>query len=66
MQLKDWLILGVALFTWGGVWMYLLRLSALAKRLETELSHREQERELAPSASVVEAEIVASKALTGD
>lgn len=46
-------ILGVALLTWGGVFLYLLRLAAIAKRLEAELKSvmaqkREAERDSAP------------------
>ena len=43
MEDKSIFVLGVALLTWGGVFFYLLRLSALAARLERELLHREQE-----------------------
>ncbi|PQV63485.1 hypothetical protein B1R32_11146 [Abditibacterium utsteinense] len=34
---KSIFVLGVALITWGGVFLYLLRLAAIAKRLEIEL-----------------------------
>jgi len=41
MELKNWLILGVAIITWGGVFLYMLRLGAIATRLENELKDRE-------------------------
>ena len=56
MEDKSIFVLGVALLTWGGVLFYLLRLSALAARLERELGHREQERD-SGKAEVVEAEV---------
>lgn len=34
---KSVFVLLVALITWGGVFLYLVRLAALAKRLEAEL-----------------------------
>ncbi len=34
---KSIFVLGVALLTWGGVFLYLLRLAAIAKGLETQL-----------------------------
>ena len=57
---REMFVLGVALITWAGVFVYLLRLDALAKRLEKELRYREQERApvdpqaRAPIASAVE------------
>ncbi len=43
---KSIFVLIVALITWGGVFLYLLRLAALAKRLETELkAHVAQRRD---------------------
>jgi CcmD family protein len=44
MELKNWLILGVALVTWGGVFLYMLRLGAIASQLEKELKDRELDR----------------------
>ena len=45
MSINSWMILGVALLTWGGVFLYLLRVAALAKRLETELKAHLAEKE---------------------
>lgn len=36
-------VLIVALLTWGGVFVYILRLDALARMLEKEVSHRNAE-----------------------
>lgn len=47
---KSIFVLAVALITWGGVFLYLLRLSALAKRLERELRAHEAEKAAEPSA----------------
>ena len=41
---REMFVLGVALITWAGVFVYLLRLDALAKRLEKELRYREEDR----------------------
>ena len=41
---KTFLVLGVALITWGFVFFYLLRLDALARRLETEVRAAEESR----------------------
>lgn len=38
-------VLAVALLTWGGVFLYLLRLDKLAKSLEAEVRARELEAE---------------------
>lgn len=40
---RNLLILGVALLTWGGVFVYLLRLDAMARRLEKQLLVCERE-----------------------
>ena len=40
---KEMFVLAVALLTWAGVFVYLLRVDALAKRLEKEVRAREQE-----------------------
>ncbi len=42
---KSIFVLGVALLTWGGVFLYLLRLAAIAKRLESQLKAHEAEKE---------------------
>ena len=34
------MVLAVALITWGGVWIYLLRLERLARQIEREISRR--------------------------
>ncbi len=48
-------VLLVALITWGGVFLYLLRLAALAKRLETELkAHAAQIEESQKTESQIE------------
>lgn len=39
-------VLAVALLTWGGVFLYLVRLDKLAKSLEEEVRAREIEAEL--------------------
>lgn len=36
-------VLAVALLTWGGVFLYLLRLEGLTRALEKEVSRREAE-----------------------
>ncbi len=40
---KEMFVLAVALLTWAGVFVYLVRLDGLAKRLERELRAREEE-----------------------
>lgn len=40
---KEMFVLAVALLTWAGVFVYLLRVDGLARRLERELREREQE-----------------------
>ena len=42
---KEMFVLAVTLITWAGVWLYLLRLDGLAKKLERELKYREEEKE---------------------
>ncbi len=43
---KSIFVLLVALITWGGVFLYLLRLAAIAKRLEAEIqTHAAQKAE---------------------
>lgn len=37
MSLENWLTLGVAVITWGGVFLYLLRLNAVQKKLEEQM-----------------------------
>lgn len=37
-------VLAVTLITWAGVFVYLLRLDGLAKKLERELKYREEEK----------------------
>lgn len=53
---KSIFVLGVALITWGGVFLYLLRLAALAKRLEIELKAHaaqvEDSQKMKPSAPI--------------
>lgn len=45
-------VLFVALITWGGVFLYLLRLAAIAKRLEAELkTHTAQRMEAEKTAT---------------
>ena len=44
MENKEMFVLAVALLTWAGVFLYLLRVDGLAKRLERELREREEER----------------------
>ena len=41
---KEMFVLAVTLITWAGVFVYLLRLDGLAKKLERELKYREQEK----------------------
>ncbi len=48
---KSIFILGVALLTWGGVFLYLLRVAALAKRLETELKALLSQKQASPDDS---------------
>ena len=68
---KEMFVLAVTLITWAGVFVYLLRLDGLAKKLERELKYREEEipsrahiigaeqlKLSASEASLVEAEIV--------
>ena len=55
---KEIYVLAVALITWAGVWVYLVRLDALAKRLEKQLREREEEAEVvAPIARAVEGDV---------
>jgi len=42
-------ILAVALLTWGGVWLYLLRLEKLTRQLEKSVEDSAAQRELAVS-----------------
>lgn len=49
---KEMFVLAVTLITWAGVWIYLMRVSGLAKRLERELREREEEaRPVEPTSS---------------
>ena len=41
---KEMFVLAVTLITWAGVFVYLLRLDGLAKKLERELKYREAEK----------------------
>lgn len=41
---KEMFVLAVTLITWAGVFLYLLRLDGLAKKLERELKYREEEK----------------------
>ena len=41
---KEMFVLAVTLITWAGVFVYLLRLDGLAKKLERELKYREEEK----------------------
>lgn len=43
---KEIFVLAVTLITWAGVFVYLLRVDALAKKLERELKYREEEAEV--------------------
>ena len=41
---KEMFVLAVTLITWAGVFVYLLRLDGIAKKLERELKYREEEK----------------------
>ena len=50
---KEMFVLAVTLITWAGVFVYLLRLDGIAKKLERELKYREEE---SPRATAWESE----------
>ena len=41
---KEMFVLAVTLITWAGVFVYLLRLDGITKKLERELKYREEEK----------------------